>query len=179
MANKMKHFQLTIYIAGPMTGLPDFNYPAFFEAAKELSAEGHAVLNPAKNSGKDWIDYMRQSLQQISAADGMFMLKGWETSKGARIEHQLAKDLGLRIRYQEPQDLKQADAARKREAELKSMQAAGASTADLGRELTKPLMMQVPYADLNLVLKRVEAMSPVHLSPEQVDASIRLRNLTL
>ena len=29
-----------VYISGPMTGLPEFNYPAFFAKAAELRAEG-------------------------------------------------------------------------------------------------------------------------------------------
>ena len=38
-----------VYIAGPMTGLPDFNYPAFNAAAAKLRALGLEVLNPAEN----------------------------------------------------------------------------------------------------------------------------------
>ena len=38
---------MIIYIAGPMTGRPDFNHPAFFNAALKIAANGHRVLNPA------------------------------------------------------------------------------------------------------------------------------------
>jgi hypothetical protein len=38
---------MKIYIAGPMTGYPDYNRTAFFSKAKELMEEGHIVLNPA------------------------------------------------------------------------------------------------------------------------------------
>ncbi|EGO2557451.1 DUF4406 domain-containing protein [Escherichia coli] len=38
---------LKIYIAGPMTGYPDYNRAAFNAKASELMAEGHIVLNPA------------------------------------------------------------------------------------------------------------------------------------
>ena len=40
---------MIVYIAGPMTGLPDLNYPAFNAAEEALTAAGHAVLNPARN----------------------------------------------------------------------------------------------------------------------------------
>lgn len=36
-----------IYIAGPMTGIPDYNRPAFNEYAAKLVEQGHTVLNPA------------------------------------------------------------------------------------------------------------------------------------
>ena len=42
---------MKIYIAGPMTGIKDFNFPAFFEAEKQLNKLGHEVYNPAHNDG--------------------------------------------------------------------------------------------------------------------------------
>lgn len=90
----------TLYIAGPMTGLPDFNYPAFFDAARRLRAAGYGVENPAENKPEDtasWLAYMRMSLVQISRADGLALLPGWQDSRGARIEAKLADDLGLRL----------------------------------------------------------------------------------
>lgn len=41
-----------IYIAGPMSGLPEFNYPAFNRAAAVLRAQGHHVENPAENPAR-------------------------------------------------------------------------------------------------------------------------------
>lgn len=38
-----------LYLAGPMTGLPDFNYPAFHAAAAAWRAAGWTVANPAEN----------------------------------------------------------------------------------------------------------------------------------
>ena len=89
---------MTIYIAGPMTGLPDFNYPAFHAAEKQLQAAGFRTLNPARNPEQSsWDDYMRVGLRQLMNADAVALLPGWERSPGANIEKQLAFDLGLGI----------------------------------------------------------------------------------
>jgi hypothetical protein len=37
-----------IYLSGPMTGLPDYNHPAFRAEAKRLRALGYTVVNPAE-----------------------------------------------------------------------------------------------------------------------------------
>lgn len=89
-----------IYLAGPMSGLPEFNYPAFHAAAAVLRAQGHHVENPAENPQPacgTWQGYMRMSLRQIAACDCLYMLPGWRGSRGARIEHGLALDLGLEV----------------------------------------------------------------------------------
>lgn len=90
-----------IYIAGPMTGLPDFNYPAFHACAAALRAQGFEVENPADNpepSCKSWLGYMRMALRQLVLCDGVAMLPGWSHSRGAVIEHQLGVNLGLLVR---------------------------------------------------------------------------------
>ena len=90
-----------IYIAGPMTGLPDFNYPAFFDAAEKLTAAGYEPINPARAEGLEgcstWLDYMRASLHDIATAGGIALLPGWAESRGARLERDLARDLGLPV----------------------------------------------------------------------------------
>lgn len=87
-----------IYIAGPMTGLPEFNYPAFNTAAERLRGLGYEVENPAENPEPhcgSWLGYMRMALRQLALCDGVALLPGWQSSRGARIEHQLATQLGL------------------------------------------------------------------------------------
>lgn len=91
-----------VYISGPMTGLPDFNYPAFKAAAELLRAKGIEVENPAENPIPDcgsWAGYMRFALVQICRCDAVFMLPGWEKSKGARLELHVAQQLGLQVLY--------------------------------------------------------------------------------
>ena len=91
-----------IYIAGPMTGLPEFNYPAFNKEAQRLRAMGYHVENPADNPEppcKSWLGYMRMALPQLVTCDIVALLPGWQDSKGARIERCLAIDLSLRVLY--------------------------------------------------------------------------------
>ena len=91
---------MKIYIAGPMTGRPQFNYPAFHQAAALLRAAGYVVINPAENMAPacgSWLGYMRMSVAQVASVDCLVMLPGWPFSKGARIEYLLAKLLGLGV----------------------------------------------------------------------------------
>ncbi|MGV8867666.1 MAG: DUF4406 domain-containing protein [Janthinobacterium svalbardensis] len=91
---------MKIYIAGPMTGRAQFNYPAFHRAATLLRAAGHVVINPAEKpapSCGSWLGYMRMSVAQVAGVDCLVMLPGWPFSKGARIEYLIAKLLGLGV----------------------------------------------------------------------------------
>ena len=93
-----------IYLSGPMTGLPDYNYPAFHRAAADLRAAGHRVYNPAefphKGDPKDFP--IRKAFAAYSAficleADMLILLPGWERSKGVSAEKALAENCGLEI----------------------------------------------------------------------------------
>lgn len=88
-----------LYIAGPMTGIDDFNFPAFNKAAAFLRSQDIEVINPAENFGgrQDllWQTYLRQAVKQVAESDGVVMLPRWEASKGARLEVHIARELGL------------------------------------------------------------------------------------
>lgn len=91
-----------IYISGPMTGLPNLNYPAFNAAADRLRGEGFEVENPAENPEPacgSWAGYMRLALVQIARCDGVLLLPGWSDSKGARLELHIAQQLGLLVTH--------------------------------------------------------------------------------
>lgn len=91
-----------IYISGPMTGLPELNYPAFNAAAELLRADGFEVENPAENPEPEcgsWAGYMRLALVQISRCEGLLLLPGWLDSKGARLELHIAQQLGLQVAH--------------------------------------------------------------------------------
>lgn len=93
----------TVYICGKMTGLPDYNRPQFNAAAAQLRATGHIVHNPAEIAGQpdwEWSDYMRHALKAMLECDTLFVLTGYQTSKGATIEIELAGTLGMPVIYQ-------------------------------------------------------------------------------
>nr|WP_308530154.1 DUF4406 domain-containing protein [uncultured Serratia sp.] len=90
------------YIAGPMTGLPGFNRPAFFAAAKDIAAAGHVALNPAVlPDGLSEVDYMCVCIAMLQRADAIYLLDGWRSSEGARAEFALAEKLGIEILFQD------------------------------------------------------------------------------
>lgn len=95
-----------LYLAGPMTGIDDFNFPAFHRAATFLRSLDIEVINPAENFDGDqtlsWQTYLREAIKQVASSDGVVLLPGWELSKGATLERHIAEELGLEIhRYEE------------------------------------------------------------------------------
>lgn len=91
---------MKVYLSGPMTGLPDFNYPAFHAAAKKLRDAGVVVENPAENQPPEcgtWAGYMRNALVQMLRCEAVVMLPGWESSRGASVEWRLAVELGMTV----------------------------------------------------------------------------------
>lgn len=91
------------YLSGPMTGLPDYNRPAFDEAAKTLRQDGYTVFSPAEVGSRDQIMnrswYMRKDIQALLHSDAVMMLPDWEQSEGARLEFEIAKQLELPIKF--------------------------------------------------------------------------------
>jgi nucleoside 2-deoxyribosyltransferase len=93
----------TLYIAGPMTGYPEFNYPAFQQAMSDLVAAGYEVLSPhnidategVEPGTQSWEWYMRKALGLLLRCDGVALLDGWEKSRGARLERQVANEVGM------------------------------------------------------------------------------------
>ncbi len=92
---------MATYLAGPMTGLPEFNYPAFHAKAAELRAQGIDVRNPAENdsgsAGKSWEFYMRLALRMLLECDEIHMLPGWGESRGAQLELFVARMLSMTV----------------------------------------------------------------------------------
>ncbi|PVU81534.1 hypothetical protein DDP54_15735 (plasmid) [Cellulomonas sp. WB94] len=110
-----------VYVAGPMRGIPGFNFPAFNDATARLRAAGFAVFNPAErdiahgftgegmtgfedlNDGENRFnlrDALNDDLSWIAQhADAICVLSGWENSAGAQAEMALAAALGLRVGF--------------------------------------------------------------------------------
>lgn len=97
------------YLAGPMRGIPEWNFPEFFRAQKFLESCGHEVRNPAKNDvegGLDVSDYpnlpewftveaaLTWDFAQIIETKNIVLLEGWESSSGAAKELRVAEDVG-------------------------------------------------------------------------------------
>jgi len=87
------------YLSGPMTGHPEFNYPAFHAAAAALRGAGINVVNPAEiaESSDDWANCMRADLKALCDCEAIVLMPGWETSAGAHLELHIAHRIGLRI----------------------------------------------------------------------------------
>lgn len=90
------------YLAGPMSGLPDLNFPAFHAWAKRLRNQGDEIINPAEvnpDQSMSWADCMRSDIAQLVTCEGIYMMPGWERSKGATLEHHIASRLEMRVVY--------------------------------------------------------------------------------
>lgn len=91
------------YVAGPMTGYPEWNEPAFVAMATRLRDAGLLVISPNELHPADaaiphdW--YLRRDLAELVKCRRVVFLPGWERSKGARLEHQVAEGLGLELVY--------------------------------------------------------------------------------
>lgn len=90
---------MKIYIAGQITNNPNYE-SQFVEAEKRLLEQGHAVINPVKNLGFDYKDYIDMGLCELMKCEAVYLLGGWEKSKGAQLEATYAKTVGLQI-YEE------------------------------------------------------------------------------
>ncbi|MCP3017521.1 DUF4406 domain-containing protein [Cupriavidus basilensis] len=91
---------MKIYVAGPMTGLLQLNFPAFHDAARALRARGHQVVNPAEinaDPSAGWLECMRADIRELVTCEAIFLLAGWELSRGATLEHHIAERLGFTI----------------------------------------------------------------------------------
>ena len=92
----------TIYIAGKVSGLPEEQVREKFErAASELKAEGHVVLSPANadDKGNDWGNTLRNSIKTMMNCDEVHLLPGWQESRGAQLERDIAIRLGMNVVY--------------------------------------------------------------------------------
>ena len=101
----------TVYISGPMSGIPDLNKPAFDEAKKHLESYRAIVVNPhdvgkeaewhpgfrEMSDGEKWEIYLRYDLAAMLMCDMVCALDGWENSRGALLEVNTAKAVGIPV----------------------------------------------------------------------------------
>ncbi len=91
-----------VYIAGPMTGLPHHNFPAFRKAACDLNRKGYHAVSPLEINGEqegapgDWMQCMRKDIAAlVTRCDFVALLPGWQLSRGALLEHYIASSVGI------------------------------------------------------------------------------------
>ena len=90
-----------VYVAGPMTGLPCHNLPAFAAAAAQLDQAGYVAVNPGRGGvveGYRWEDYVRRGLVNLVGSDAVALLDGWQDSRGAQLEVHVAQALAMPVR---------------------------------------------------------------------------------
>lgn len=100
--------QKTYYLAGKMSGLPQFNVPKFYEVAQKLRLAGYKIINPAEKDSEavrnaalrsldgnkrdlpkeeSWGTIMGRDVELvIDEVDGVVVFDNWTDSPGARIE---------------------------------------------------------------------------------------------
>ena len=113
-----------IYLAGPMRGHEFYNFPGFHYKAQELSINGWNVFDPARvdcitlgivelYDQKKWQEvhelvvkhvaerdaFTRDIQFIINHADAVYMMAGWENSRGAQAEWAIARAIGLQCLY--------------------------------------------------------------------------------
>ena len=104
------HFDSPLYIAGPMTHRPAFNYPAFDAAAADLRSRGYFVISPAeivepnvrrlalaspdgdprsflRECGLPWSHFIQRNIKIVAEqVGGLILLPEWKSSYGTLIE---------------------------------------------------------------------------------------------
>jgi nucleoside 2-deoxyribosyltransferase len=97
---------MKLYIAGPMSGYPDLNFPEFRRAAEIIKAEGLTALSPLDlDLNKDAVDtggadrhiFLREDFRLLLEADGILLLDGWLESVGANAELAVARMTGQSV----------------------------------------------------------------------------------
>jgi len=101
-----KKEKLKAYISGKITGLKEEVYYKNFERLEiKYNKLNFNAYNPVKmvpfKEGKTWIEYLIDDIKLLLECDVIVMMSNWKDSKGARIEHNIAFELGLSIIYEQ------------------------------------------------------------------------------
>jgi hypothetical protein len=89
-----------LYVSGPMSGYDDYNWPSFKEATRQLRKAGYEVRCPTESgAGFDmpWVECLKLSLKAMMDCSAVALLPGWEHSRGATIEVDLAHKLEMSV----------------------------------------------------------------------------------
>ena len=99
---------MRVYLSGPITGVPDYK-DRFQTAADLILAEGNTVVNPANmdmviDGELTHKQIMEMDIRLMECCDAVYMLPGWENSKGAKREHAEAMIRRMKVRYLEDRE---------------------------------------------------------------------------
>lgn len=88
-----------VYVAGPMTGYPELNYPAFAAVCERLRKLGFEAVSPAEINPitTPYREAMVNDIRALIECDHIVMLDGWEQSKGATLEYHIAQVLDIPV----------------------------------------------------------------------------------
>lgn len=88
---------MNLYIIGPVTGIDNGNLPRFTRARIALEGAGYEADIPHDHVPHDaeWNDAMKASIKRLLDADGVALLPGWHDSKGASLEYDVARRVGI------------------------------------------------------------------------------------
>lgn len=99
----------TYYLSGPMTGIPEYNYPMFELVAKELRAKGYIIVTPTEvgtnqeaRLGADrfslsYQEYIKSNIIALLDCNAIILLPGWRDSTGAKLELHIAQTMNMRV----------------------------------------------------------------------------------
>ena len=111
----------THYLAGPMSGIPQFNFPEFDRVTTRLRDRGYTVISPAEldrpevreasmasltgtplhefdDEADTWGDFLSRDVKLVAdSCNSVILLPNWQGSKGARLEAFVAMQCGYPI----------------------------------------------------------------------------------
>lgn len=92
---------MKVYISGPISGIAlPIAIARFNDAELRLGEMGFDVINPIDNGvpvTAEWHEHMREDIRMMLDCNAIYLLKGWEQSKGATLEKHIAEKLGFTI----------------------------------------------------------------------------------
>lgn len=93
-----------IYISLPISGRNENKARQLADLTKAaLSRMGWLPVSPFDiyaGRNPEYADYLRADLRALADCDAIFLCKGWENSRGCRIEESFAKEMGKKVIYQ-------------------------------------------------------------------------------
>lgn len=93
-----------VYISGAIAHYDlDERRAAFDHAARYLSIKGYEPINPFENGISQeahWKEHMRVDIGLLLTCDYIYMLRGWELSKGAKLELDVASSCGIQVLFE-------------------------------------------------------------------------------